>query len=169
MFISVKTISSIFVEVFCRISGQLQNEMEFYTIPLPVEPVSSGQPVLSSHPTIPFGWLFNTGSTVLCMSVIEHWMRVHVLNWCRWLLPLIRKNQEMSQVIFRTNLFRPFGLEIFLPYSAYFMFPLIFSSQRIQGDLAQYFLFLLSIDMFLSYSQNKFKEWREKMHNTESF
>ena len=115
MFISVNTISSIFVEVFCRISGQLQNEMEFYTIPLPVEPVSSGQPVLCSHPAIPFGWLFNTGSTVLCMSVIEHWMRVHVLKWCRWLLPLIKKNHEMSQVIFRTNLFRPFGLEFFSP------------------------------------------------------
>ena len=79
--------------------------------------------------------------------------------------PLIRKHQEMSQVIFRTNLFTTeliefssfeswisavrlliyhkmqrhrkwFSLQciwahIFLPYSAYFIFPLILSSQRI--------------------------------------
>ena len=36
--------------------------------PYYVEPVSSGQPVLSGHHAIPLGWLLNTGLTVFGLA-----------------------------------------------------------------------------------------------------
>lgn len=71
--------SSIFEQVFVESVVSCRMKWSFIQYPFSVEPVSSGQPVLSGHPAIPCGWLFNTGSTVLCTSALEYLMGVHVL------------------------------------------------------------------------------------------
>ena len=73
MFISAKTISSIFEQVFVESVVYCRMKWSF------IQYLFSVEPVLSGHPAIPCGWLFNTGSTVLCTSAVEYLMGVHVL------------------------------------------------------------------------------------------
>ena len=55
MFISAKTISSIFEQVFVESVVYCRMKWSFIQYLFSVEPVSSGQPVLSGHPAIPCG------------------------------------------------------------------------------------------------------------------
>ena len=64
MFTFVKTISSIFEQVLVESVVNCWMKWRIVQNPFSVEPVSSGQPVLSGHPDIPCWWPLNTGSIV---------------------------------------------------------------------------------------------------------
>ena len=45
-----------------------------------VEPLLSGQPLLSGHLTFPRGWPLNRGSTVLYHRALSHWPEANDLR-----------------------------------------------------------------------------------------